>query len=154
MVEETKQLNDMVRSDLSCSSNTDYIVSRCNNKLWVLRRLTKLRANHEDLKDIFIKQIRSVLEFTFPVLNSSLTATSTLVTSTIPLLVHWNTCSWKTFSVGDKTYARSLAENASRIANSDIGSSLTWNRPHQRYIQPRFAKFHCRLEWLEKRTFT
>ena len=61
MVEETKLLGVVVRSDLSWSSNTSYIVTRSNKKLWMLRRLKILGANHDDLKDIYFKQIRSIL---------------------------------------------------------------------------------------------
>jgi hypothetical protein len=78
MVEETTLLGVVVRSDLSWSSNTDYIVGRCNNKLWILRRLRKLGADQEDLKEIYIKQIRSILEFAVPVWHSSLTGVDRL----------------------------------------------------------------------------
>ena len=73
MVEETKLLGVVVRSDLSWSSNTSYIVTRSHKKLWMLRRLKILGANHDDLKDIYFKQIRSILEFAVPVWHSSLT---------------------------------------------------------------------------------
>ena len=78
LVEESKLLGVVVRSDLSWSSNTDYIVDRANKKLWMLRRLKKLGADQEDLKEIFIKQIRSVLEFAVPVWHSSLTGVDRL----------------------------------------------------------------------------
>ena len=73
MVEEVKLLGVVNRSDLSWSSNTDYIVTRANSKLWFLRRLKTLGGDYDDLKDIFIKQIRSILEFAVPVWHSSLT---------------------------------------------------------------------------------
>ena len=78
MVEEVKLLGVVVRSDLSWSANTDYIVERANKKLWILRRLKKLGANQDDLKEIYIKQIRSVLEFAVPVWHSSLTGVDRL----------------------------------------------------------------------------
>ena len=73
LVEETKLLGVIIRSDLGWSSNTEYIVRRANNKLWFLRRLRVLGANDEDLKDVYIKQIRSILEFAVPVWHNSLT---------------------------------------------------------------------------------
>ena len=73
LVEETKLLGVILRSDLGWSSNTNYIVKRANKKLWFLRRLKKLGANEQDLKDVYIKQIRSILEFAVPVWHSSLT---------------------------------------------------------------------------------
>ena len=48
-------------------------MSRANSKLWFLRRLKILGVNREDLKDVYTKQIRSILEFAVPVWHSSLT---------------------------------------------------------------------------------
>ena len=73
LVEETKLLGVVVSSNLSWHSNTEYIAKRCNNKLWVLRRLKKLGASHSDLLDVFYKQVRSIAEFGVPVWNSALT---------------------------------------------------------------------------------
>ena len=60
-------------SNLSWSSNTDYIVERCNKKIWTLRRLKQLGASKQDLLDVYCKQIRILTEFAAPVWNSSLT---------------------------------------------------------------------------------
>ena len=74
VVEESKLLGIVIRSDLSWSSNTEYMVSRANKKLWFLRRLKALGASHEDLKEVYIKQIRCILEYAAPVWHSSVTA--------------------------------------------------------------------------------
>ena len=58
---------------MSWSANTQYIVERCSKKTWVLRRLKYLGATHEDLLDVYCKQIRIIAEFAVPVWNSSLT---------------------------------------------------------------------------------
>ena len=55
LVEETKLLGLVNTSDLSWSSNTDYIVGRCNSKMWMIRRLKNLGACHEDLLDVYYK---------------------------------------------------------------------------------------------------
>ena len=73
LVEETKLLGVVLTSDLSWTANTQYIVERCNSKIWTLRRLKKLGAMKDDLLEIYFKQIRSVAEFAVPVWNSSLT---------------------------------------------------------------------------------
>ena len=73
MVEESKLLGLIIRSDLSWSSNTTYMVSRANRKLWFLRRLKALGATSEDLKDVYVKQIRCILEYAAPVWHSSVT---------------------------------------------------------------------------------
>ena len=50
------------------------MVSRANKKLWFLRRLKALGASHGDLKEVYMKQIRCILEYAAPVWHSSLTA--------------------------------------------------------------------------------
>ena len=73
MVEQTKLLGVVLSSDLSWSAHTNYMVERCNKKMWVIRRLKKLGADNEDLLEVYSKQIRSILEYAVPVWNSSLT---------------------------------------------------------------------------------
>ena len=73
LVEQTKLLGLVVSSDMSWSANTAHMVTRCNKKLWILRRLKRLGANNEDLLDIFTKQVRSILEYAVPVWHPSLT---------------------------------------------------------------------------------
>ena len=72
-VEETKLLGLIVRSDLSWTSNTQYMVKRANKKLWCLRRLKNLGAEVEDLLDVYFKQIRCLLEYGVAVWQPSLT---------------------------------------------------------------------------------
>ena len=72
LVEQTKLLGLIITSDLSWNANTEYIVDKWNKKLWMIRRLKKLGADEDDLKDVYNKQIRSVLEFGVPVWNGSL----------------------------------------------------------------------------------
>ena len=73
LVEQVKLLGVVVSSDMTWAANTQYIVDRCNAKIWMLRRLKKLGANQEDLLDVYSKQIRSLAEFAIPVWNSALT---------------------------------------------------------------------------------
>ena len=63
----------VLRSDLSWSSNTAYLVKRANTKLWCLRRLKKFGASPTDLLDVYFKQIRSILEYAVPVWHPGLT---------------------------------------------------------------------------------
>ena len=73
VVEDTKLLWVIIRSDQKWSSNTKYTVQRANKKLWCLRRLKALGADQSDLLDVYFKQIRSILEYASPVWHSSLT---------------------------------------------------------------------------------
>ena len=73
IVEETKLLGLMIRTDLKWYSNTDYMVKKANSRLWTIRRLKKLGASDADLLDIYMKQVRSVLELAVPVWQSGVT---------------------------------------------------------------------------------
>ena len=53
MVEETKLLGVVLRSDMSWSSITDYIVLIASKKLWFLRRLRIMGASRKDLMDVY-----------------------------------------------------------------------------------------------------
>ena len=68
-----KMLGLIVRNDLTWKSNTDTMTQKAYSRLWILKRLKKQGANLEDLKDIYIKQVRSVLEFGVPVWSPGLT---------------------------------------------------------------------------------
>ena len=72
VVEETRLLGVVVRSDLTWSSNTDDVVKRANNKLWCLRRLKNLGVERSDLLDVYTKQVRSILEYAAPVWHYSI----------------------------------------------------------------------------------
>ena len=71
-MEEIDLLGVRLRSDLKWSSNTKIIICKGFKRLWVLRRLKNLGASREVLVDVFIKQVRPVLEFAVPVWHSSL----------------------------------------------------------------------------------
>ena len=72
-VESLKLLGITLSNDLTWDKNTHMIVKKAYSRLWMLRRLKGLGANANDLKDIYIKQIRSLLEFGVPVWNPNLT---------------------------------------------------------------------------------
>jgi hypothetical protein len=73
VVEEMRLLGLIIRSDMKWISNTDQMVTRANKKLWMLRRLKNLGAGPLDLTDIYIKQVRSILELAVPVWHSGIT---------------------------------------------------------------------------------
>ena len=73
LVERAKLLGVILTSDLKWEQNTQYIVQRCNSKVWTLRRLKKLGASKDDLLEVYFKQIRTILEYASPVWNSGLT---------------------------------------------------------------------------------
>ena len=73
MVEKMQLLGVVVRSDMTWSSNTEHILKKAYKRLWAMRRLKGMGASIPDLKDIYIKQVRSVLELAVPAWNGALT---------------------------------------------------------------------------------
>ena len=49
------------------------MIKKGNQRLWMVKQLRNLGAQLDEMVDVFIKQIRSVLEFAAPVWQSSLT---------------------------------------------------------------------------------
>ena len=73
VVEEVRLLGLIIRSDMTWVSNTDNLVKKANKRLWILRRLKFLGAQQDDLIDLYIKQIRSVLELAVPAWHGAIT---------------------------------------------------------------------------------
>ena len=62
-----------IDSSLSWGKNTKKMVKKAFQRMWVIRRLKRLGASTADLKEVYIKQIRSVLEFSVSVWRPGLT---------------------------------------------------------------------------------
>ena len=67
VVSEYKLLGVIVQKDLKWAENTRQLCIKGFGRLWILRRLKGLGANTSELLDVYIKQIRSVLEMAVPV---------------------------------------------------------------------------------------
>ena len=63
VVEEMKILGVLITSDLSWGAHCDSICQRAYSRLWMLRRLKPLGASTDELKEVYEKQIRCILEF-------------------------------------------------------------------------------------------
>ena len=74
VVEEMRLLGLIIRSDLKWSSNSEHITLKAFGRLWILRRLKALGAKESDLLDVYLKQVRSVLELAVPAWHPGLTA--------------------------------------------------------------------------------
>ena len=72
-ISETKLLGVMISDDMSWDPNTQYIVKRANARMRMLHKLVEFSVPVEDLINIFILYIRSVLEQSCQVWHSSLT---------------------------------------------------------------------------------
>ena len=68
-----KLVGVIVSHDLKWKMNTDYICSKASQKLWILRRLKKFNLDEYKLRDVYEKEVRSILEYAVPVWHSGLT---------------------------------------------------------------------------------
>ena len=75
---ETKLVGVILTENLSWQRNTDYICQKARQKLWILRRITKLGLKTESLLDVYAKEVRSILELAVPVWHSGLTKKQSL----------------------------------------------------------------------------
>ena len=66
-VEKMKLLGLVITHDLKWRANTEEMVKKAYNRLWIIKRLKAHGASLEDLLDVYMKQIRSILEFGVPV---------------------------------------------------------------------------------------
>ena len=60
-------------NDLKWAANTDYICKKAYKKMWTLRRMKKLDVEPLVILEVYIKEIRSVLELAVPAWHSGLT---------------------------------------------------------------------------------
>ena len=72
-VNETKLLGTTITNDLNWRKNTDRIVKESNKRMVFLHRLSKFTKNKQDLRKIYILQIRSKLEQSAVLWHSSIT---------------------------------------------------------------------------------
>jgi len=72
-LDEIKILGTVISKDLTWKANTKMILAKAYRRLWIIRRLKSNGASQSDLIDIYVKQIRSIMEFAVPVWNSALT---------------------------------------------------------------------------------
>jgi hypothetical protein len=76
-VPDIKLLGVVVSQDLRWFKNTTYICQKARAKLWILRRMLKLKLNIFQLFDVYAKEIRSILEMAVPVWHAGLTVQQT-----------------------------------------------------------------------------
>ena len=73
-VEETKLLGTILTNDLKWEKNTDFIAKKPNKRMELLRQVSTFGASWEELKNIYILFIRSLLEQSCTVWHSGLTS--------------------------------------------------------------------------------
>ena len=73
VVDEAKLLGIMITNDLTWHKNTQYIIGRSYQRMWILRNLKKYEADDQTLLEAYGQQIRSITEMACPVWNGALT---------------------------------------------------------------------------------
>ena len=73
VVPDVKLVGVIVDQRLSWQKNTDYICNKATQKLWIIRRLKKYKLGIPTLLDVYVKEVRSLLEHGVPVWHSGLT---------------------------------------------------------------------------------
>ena len=71
-VQEAKLLGTIVTNNLKWDRNTEFIVKKANKRMELLRKISSFGANWDDLKNIYILYIRSLLEQSSTVWHSGL----------------------------------------------------------------------------------
>ena len=74
IVLKSKVLGTIKTDDLKWNRNTDEIVKKANRKMVLLSKLSEFGATEEELKNIYVLFVRSVLEQSCTVWNFGLTA--------------------------------------------------------------------------------
>ena len=72
-VSEMKLLGVYITDDLKWKRNTEFIVSKARQKIWMIRRLIPFKLTSHELFDVYCKEVRSILEYAVPVWHSGLT---------------------------------------------------------------------------------
>ena len=72
-VESSKLLGIILQSNLKWNLNTDSICTNAYARIWMLRRLKLLGATEVELTDVYVKQVRCVVELAVAVWSAGLT---------------------------------------------------------------------------------
>ena len=63
----------MITNDLKWERNTEFICKKAYRKIWILRRLKQLDIEPLYILEVYVKEIRSILELAVPAWHSGLT---------------------------------------------------------------------------------
>ena len=72
IVKETTILGTIISDDLSWNSNSNYLIKKSYLRMPLLYKMAEFGASCEEMKDIYIKFIRSALKYSCVVWGSSL----------------------------------------------------------------------------------
>ena len=73
VVDEAKLLGVMISNNLTWQKNTQFIISKSYQRMWILRNLKKYGADDQTLLEAYGQQIRTITEMACPAWNGALT---------------------------------------------------------------------------------
>ena len=73
VISQIKLVGLIISDNLSWHENTLYICRKARTKLWIIRRMKSLSLSHEQIFDVYCKEITSIVEFGVPVWHPGLT---------------------------------------------------------------------------------
>ena len=73
IVKQAKLLGVLITDDLKWDTNTELLVKKANIRMELLRKVAHFNTNIEDMRNLYILYVRSILEQSCVVWNSSLT---------------------------------------------------------------------------------
>ena len=77
VVEDTKLLGTIISNDLKWDLNTDQLVKKANARMQLLHKMSSFGSPLNDMKDVYVLFVRSLLEGSSSVWHSSLTQENT-----------------------------------------------------------------------------
>ena len=83
IINETRLLGVQVTDDLKWNRNTEILVKKANQRMQILRKASEFTYNLKDRRQIYILYVRSILEQSCVVWNSSLSEENIEVTSLV-----------------------------------------------------------------------
>ena len=72
VVTQAKLLGVIITNDLKWDKNTEYLVKKANSRMQLLRKVAEFASSIEDKKNIYVLYVRSILEQSSGVWQSSL----------------------------------------------------------------------------------
>lgn len=76
-VNELNLLGVIINKDLKWNTNTDFMITKCNRKIFMFAKLKSFCATRDDLLRVWTSYLRPICEYAAPVWHSSLTDTET-----------------------------------------------------------------------------
>ena len=98
VIGETKLLGIILSDDLKWAANTDFICKKAYSKMWTLRRMKVLDLDPFLILDVYIKEIRILVELAVPAWHSGLTQFSSFSCSVQFVLLNSSVRSLAQFS--------------------------------------------------------